>query len=256
MSKKKAGSRKAAKENKTPDPSPEEEEDEAILNAFMTEIESDLRDEQLQQFWDTYKNFVFAGLAALILGVSGYQYWAATESDRLATQADTFAQAAEDLEAGNTESAIAGLASVAQEGGAYGALAQLRRAAVMLEQGNTDEAVNIYRSLSEDVTLDFAFTDLATVLWALHGIDIEDPATLEDALSSLTSPSNAYSYSALELMAVLSAKRGDLDNAINLLEGLLADTNTPSSVRARAEELSAVYKSPVAVSSAPSAVAP
>lgn len=249
MSKKKASDRKAAKDNKEPKPSPEQEEEDAMLNAFMTEVESDLRDEQLQKFWNTYKNAVFAAIAALILGVSGYQYLIAQEEERLAAQANTFARASESIEAGNIDDALAGLASVAEQGGNYGALAKLRSAAVFLEQGNTQDAVDIYRALSEDQSLDYAFTDLATVLWVLHAMDTESPETLEAALSPLTSPSNAFSYSATELMAVLAAERGDMATAVNLLDGLIADTNTPNAVRARAAELSAVYKSPMAGSS-------
>ena len=194
----------------------------------------------------------FAAIAALILGVSGYQYFLAQEEERLAAQADTFALASEKLETGNVEDALAGLASVAEQGGNYGALAELRSAAVLLEQGKTQDAVAIYRALSEDQSLDYAFTDLATVLWVLHAMDTESPEILEAALSPLTSPSNAFSYSATELMAVIAAKRGDTATAVNLLDGLIADANTPNAVRARAEELSAVYKSPVAASSVPS----
>jgi len=251
VTKKKASSRKAAKENKAPELSPKEEKDEVALNSLMTEIESDLRDEQIQQFWDKYKTIAFAGLATLILGVSGYQYMAQQEAERLTAQASAFASAAADLEAGNTTEALSGLSKVAAQGGNYGALAELRSAAAFLEQGEIGRAVEIYRSLVTDDTLHFAFTDLATILWALHAMDSENPETLEAALYPLTSPSNAYSYSATELMAVLAAKRGDTVAALSLLEGLLTDNNTPNAVRARAEELSAVYKSDAAFSSDP-----
>ena len=173
------------------------------------------------------------------------------EADRLAVQASAFARAAEELEAGNTSEALLSLSEVAAQGGNYGALAELRSAAALLDQGEMGRAVEIYRSLVADETLHFAFTDLATILWVLHAMDSENPETLEAALYPLTSPSNAYSYSATELMAVLAAKRGDTGSALSLLQGLLTDNNTPTAVRARAEELSAVYKSNAAFSSDP-----
>jgi hypothetical protein len=244
VSKKKVGARKAAKAKKDADPSPEEGEEDKAFNALMTEIESDLRDEQLQQLWDRYSNWIYAGLASLVLGVAAYQYWDGVQADQLSAQANTFTRALEGLEAGNTETALTDLATVAEQGGNYGALAKLRRASILLQRDDTQGAIAIFRGLSEDVTLDLSFTDLATLLWALHGLDTEDPATLKDALSPLTSANNAYNYSALELMALLAVRRGDIDEAIDIFDNLLADTNTPSAIRARAEELSAVYKSP------------
>lgn len=250
MSKQKARDRKAAKEKKeSPDPQPEESDEDKAMNALMSEIEADLRDEQMHELWDRYKNVLFAGIAVIFLGVSGYQYLESVDATRLAEQADRFAVATDDLDAGNIESALADLERVAAEGGNYGALAQLRRAAVMIEQGNTAQALDIYRTLSNDASLDFAFADLATVLWALHGMDTEDPEVLLQALAPLTDPSNAFTYSALELTAVLEAKQGDIQNAINILDGLAADSNAPSAVKARAEELSAVYRSSLALSS-------
>jgi hypothetical protein len=251
VSKKKAGARKAAKAKSDADPSSEEDEEGKAFDAFMTEVETDLRDEHFQKLWERSRNWIFAGLAAFILGVAGYQYLDRVQADRLTAQANAFVRAVDGLNAGNTETALADLAAVAEQGGNYGALAKLRRATVHLQQGSTADAIAIYRGLSEDFTLDPSFNDLATLLWALHGLDTEDPATLEEALMPLTSPNNAYGYSALELMALLAARQGDIPEALDILADLLADQNTPGAIRSRAEELSAVYQSPVAAPSPP-----
>ena len=252
MSDKKAGGRKSAKKNEEADRTPEEEKEEAGINALMSEIESDMRDEQLQQIWSKYKNTAIGAVAALILGVAGFQYLESIEQARLADQANAFSQALEDLSVGSTGTALETLRGVAEQGGNYGALAKIRRAAALIEQGAAEEALAIYRDLSSDTAVDAAFTHLAALLWALHGMDTEDPVALKEALVPLTNPSNAYTYSASELLAVLYAKRGDMQEAIAILEGLVVDVNTPSSVRVRAQELIAVYQSPNAATYSPS----
>ncbi len=245
MSTKKIGGPKAKKKGKDADPTPEGDDIKAGVNALMSEIESGLRDDQLQELWDRYRNLAIACFAVLILGVSGYQYWKNLDVQRLDEQANAFSLAAEDLSLGNTEEALTTLAGVAEQGGNYGALAQLRRASIFIEQDDKSEALAIYRSLSEDTSIEPSFADLATLLWVLHGMDAEDPLLLENALLPLTSPNNAYNYTALELLAVLTAKRGDMTEALAILDDLLEDSNTPSTVRARAEELKAVYQSPL-----------
>jgi hypothetical protein len=243
VTEKKVGGLAAAKTKKSSKPTPEEEEAKAI-DALMTEVESDLRDEQLRKLWDSYKGWIFGAAAAVVLAVAAYQTWQGIVVDRLAVQADAFARATEQMADGNQDAALTELLTVAEDGGAYGVLAELRRAGILLEQDKPEDAVAIYRTLSTEVTLDPVFSDLATLLWGIHGLDSEDPETLAAALETLTDPSNAYSYSALELMALLAVRRGALDEARAILDQLLQDTNTPVGVRSRAGELAAVFAGP------------
>ncbi|MBT6088722.1 MAG: tetratricopeptide repeat protein [Rhodospirillaceae bacterium] len=244
MTKNKVGSQKATKAKKESKPSPDDEEEGAV-DAFLTEVESELRDEQIQKLWDRYKVWIYGAMAGLVVAVAAFQYWQGQVEERLTQQADSFARATEQLVDGNPDAALAELTAVVEQGGPYGALADLQRAGILLEQDKLQDAISIYRTLSTDSSIDFVFSDLATLLWGIHGLDSEDPAVLEDAIGSLTDPSNAYSYSALELMALLSARRGDLDEARTILEQLLEDTNTPAAIKARAGELAAVYNSPL-----------
>lgn len=243
VTKNKVGSQKAAKSKKESTPSPDDEE--GAIDAFMTEVESELRDEQIQKLWERYKVWIYGAMAGLVVAVAAFQFWQGQMAERLAQQADSFARATEQLVDGNPDSALSELTAVVEQGGPYGALADLQRAGILLEQDKLQDAISIYRTLSSDASIDLVFSDLATLLWGIHGLDSEDPAVLEDAIAPLTDPSNAYSYSALELMALLSARRGDLDEARAILAQLIEDTNTPAAIKARAVELAAVYNSPV-----------
>lgn len=241
---KKGGDRAVAKpKRKKSDPLTPEEEAEKATDAFLTEVEADLRDEQIKQLWNKYSGWLMGAAAAIILAVAGYQYVQSQETARLAAQADAFARASEQLADGDQDTALATLNGVSQQGGAYGALAELQRAGVLLEQGDTAAAVAIYKAVSQDATIDLVFNDVATLLWAIHGLETENPTELEAALSPLADPSNAHSYSALELMALLAVRQGRPEEAQAILTQLLEDANTPVGLRSRAVELSAVIGS-------------
>ncbi len=254
VTKQKGGGRKAAKTGKNK-PTPEEEEQQA-LDAFMTEIEDDLRDEQLQKLWDKYKSAVFGGMAAIVAVVAGYQYWLGQQEERLAAQADAYASAVVAIEDGNAENALQALGDVAAGGGNYQAIADLRRAALLIEQGQRQDALSLYRSLRNEASVAQAYRDLASVLWAMHGVGVEDTAALEDALYPITAPTNPFSYSALELLAVLAVERSDIDESRSILQDLLDDAGTPSGIRGRAEEMMAVLSGGGLPLLAPSAPAP
>lgn len=245
MTKQKAGSRKAAKAKKDADPAPVDEE-AAAADAFMSEVEADMRDEQLQQMWQRYRGVVLGAMGAIVIVVAAYQFWQGMITDRLAQQADSFAQALAYLGEDNTDQALTELGAVADEGGAYGALADLQRAGVLIQQDQSDEALAIYQRLHADPTIDYVFSDLAALLWGIHGLDSEDPETLEQVLGPLTDPSNPHSYTALELTALLAVRRGDTQGAIVILEQLINDANTPDGIRNRATELAAVFRSSAA----------
>lgn len=245
MTKQKAGSRKVAKAKKEAGSSSDKEED-ATFDALMSEVEADLRDEQMQQFWAKYRNSIFAAMGAIVLVVAAYQGWQSMLQNRMAAQADSFAEATAYLIEDNTTAALAELQSVAEEGGAYGALADLQRAGILLEQGQRDEAMAIYQRLSADPAVDYVFSDMASLLWGLHGLDSEDPATLKQALAPLTDPSNAHSYTALELTALIAVRQGETAEALSIFEQLINDANTPVGIRNRATEMAAVFGSETA----------
>lgn len=245
MTKQKAGSRKATKAKKDAEKSPDKEED-AQFDSLMSEIESDIRDEQVQKFWQQYSGYIYTAVGAIVAVVAAYQIWQGMETDRIAQQADRFSEATNYLIEDNRADALVALQSVAEEGGSYGALAELQRAGILLEEGKRDEALDIYRRLSTDPNVDYVFSDMASLLWGLHGLDSEDPETLEQVLAPLTDPSNPHSYSALELTALLAMRQGDAQQANAILEQLIEDANTPAAIRNRATELAAVFGSATA----------
>jgi len=238
VSKKKGGGRKEAKTDK--DNNAPEDEEQKALDAFMTEIEDDLRDEQLQQIWDRYKNLVFGGMAAIVAVVAGYQYWQGQQAERLAAQADAYASAIIAIDEGNAATALQALGEVAAQGGNYQAIADLQRAALLIDQGQRQDALSLYRTLRDETGVALAYRDLASILWAMHGMGVEDVTALEDALYPLTDPTNPFSYSALELLALLAIERSDIEEARSILQDLLDDAGTPSGIRGRAEEMTAV----------------
>lgn len=249
MTNKKGGGRDAAKAKKRKrDPLTPEEEAEMATDIFLTEVEAELREDQLKQMWNQYGTWLFGAIAAIILTVAGYQFMQGQEAKRLAEQADAFARATELLADGNQDTAISALADVSLQGGAYGALAELQRAGVLLEQGDKASALEIFRAVSTSQNIGLVFNDVATLLWVIHGLDTENPDELQAALAPLTDPSNAHSYSALELMALLEVRRGQIEEAQAILTQLLEDANTPVGLRSRAVELSAVIGSPTGLS--------
>ncbi|MSO98291.1 MAG: tetratricopeptide repeat protein [Rhodospirillaceae bacterium] len=221
----------------------EKSEDEIAVDSLMTEIEDDLRGEELSKLWKQYGHLIIAVGIAVVIGVAGWQYWRQNVQAQKLEMTRQYETATKLITEGKLDEALTSYAAVAEKKGAgYAALAQLQKAAIALDKKDLPGAMAAYKALEADDKADVLFRDLATVLRALHGLDTENPLELEAALKPLLDSSNPFNASAVELTALVAAKQGDLPRAITLAESLLANPNTPAGVRQRAEELAAVFK--------------
>ena len=71
------GNKPIARDPKKTNKLPDDTED--AVDSFLTEIESDIRDDQLRKLWFKYKNLFYGSMVALVLFVGSYQVWEKTE---------------------------------------------------------------------------------------------------------------------------------------------------------------------------------
>ena len=223
---------------------PDAAERDPELDGLMSEIESDLREEELRKIWQRYGIFIIAGFVLIVVGVFGVQQWREHVTSKRLELARRYDQATKDLQDGKTDDALGILADLAGKSGeGYGAVAQLQRAAILLQKNDVAGAIAAYKALAADSKADSMLRDLATLLQVLHSLDREPPQSLEVLLAPLLNPGNPFNASALELSALLAAKEGDTARAAKLVDQILVEPSTPPSLRSRALDLAAYYKS-------------
>ena len=235
----------------------EKPEVDHALEDLMSEIESDIREDELKKLWTQYSGVIIAFAVALVLGVAGFEFWRQYEARTRVEAAAAYYLAAKDLDAGATDKAIAGFTDVAGRklAGGYTVLARLGEAAGYVKKGDEPAAVKVYTSIAADTSVDPVFRDLGTVLRVMHSMDTGNPKELEALLAPVTDSNNAFTFSALELSALLSAKQGNTDHAYQLVQRILGDPTAPTGVRQRATDLAGLYK-PVTPPTATAAAAP
>ncbi len=232
----------------------EKSEDDIVLEGLMTEIEDDLRGEELEKIWKKYGNVIIGAAIAMVIAVGGWQLWRQDVEQKKVELAQQYESATKLLQDGKFDEAMTAYAAIAdKKGQGYGALAQLQTATLALRKNDLPGTLAAYKSLAADDKADPLFRDLATVLRVMHGLDTENPVELEAALRPLLDPSNPFATSATELTALLAYKQGDSARAQKLVEGLAADPKAPAGLRQRAEELAAVFGSEQPGSPAPAA---
>jgi hypothetical protein len=209
---------------------------------LIREIDEYLRREKLEKLWRKYGSHALALAVLVVLGVAANVGWQRYTAGQRAERAREYEAALQQVAAEDPKATEALAAVAAQGNDGYAVFARLQAAAVKADTGDVEGATAIYEQLTNDSSVDEPIRNLALVLLALHTADTADPASLTQRLQPLTSDSNPWRYSALEITAVLARRAGDTERAQQILTQLADDLNAPQALRQRATEMLAALK--------------
>lgn len=207
------------------------------MSDIFDEVDEELRAERAQKLWQRYGGYVTGALLLVIGGVAGWQGWQWWENRQnlqasaayMEIQRATEAQGADfAAQAGRFEA----MAATAPAG--YRTLARLRAAALRAEVGQIEEARAVWDAIASDTAADPLYRDLASLLWALHGVDTADPGQLTARLAPLAQPGAPWRASAREVQGLVLLRQGNTQQARETLRALANDTTAPQGVRDRA----------------------
>lgn len=209
------------------------------MGDIFREIDEELRQEKAAKLWKKYGNYVIAAAVLIVLAVAGVNWWQQREQNRRIALGGRFAAAENLLRENKDVEAAREFAALAQQGDTgYATLARLYEAAIMA-QSDAKGAIAIYDQVAGDASVDRPFRDAATVLGAMHALDVPDAdlAGLSARLDAMVAPRVAFRFSAMELLALIAEKRGDNAKARDYLTRLADDLEAPQGARARATQL-------------------
>jgi len=210
------------------------------VSDIFTEVDEEVRREELAQLWKKYGNLIIAAAFLVIAGVAawrGYDYWQNRKAGEAGAAYDAAAKLAEEGKHGEAETAFARLAAEGTSG--YRALAQLR-AANEIAGRDAKEGVAAYDRIAGEMTGQPAFSELASIRAAGLLVDTAKFDEMSHRLEPLTQPTGAFRHTARELLALSAWRNGDGAAARRWAESAKNDPEAPSGVRQRMDVLAAL----------------
>lgn len=207
---------------------------------LVDEVDEELRAERAKRLAQRYGTLLAGLLLLAVAGVAGWQGWRWYESRQAGQAAEQFLTVAREaaIEGADMRAAaerFAAIATGAPPG--YRTLARLRAAALLAETGQGAEALAAYNALAADAAVDILYRDLATVLWALHAVDVADAGEITARLTPLATAQAPWRATAREVLALVALRAGRAAEARGYLQALLSDRETPPGIRERAHRL-------------------
>lgn len=220
------------------------------FDEFLEEVENDIRKEKLLQLWKQYGKQVMGGVAAIVILISGYNFWSYYEKNKRIQMAEKLMAAQDFIGQGEADKAQTILSSLAADSHTiYQPLALFQKAGLVVQIGQKpEEALQIYHQLSVNPKIDPLWRGLATLLGVMIGIDQPD-AKIDDLLtqlSPLTTDQNPWRYLANEIKGVLLHRKGEHTQAAQLFAKLVQDSQTPPGISMRSRLMVQVVSADIA----------
>lgn len=205
--------------------------------AFLREVDENVRRDQLAKFWASYGRWLIAGVALFLIALGGFLWWQGEQKREAGKAGETLTQAMAKLEVGD-KAAVEQLKTLVDTGpGAYPALARMALATNALRAGDIKAATALFDAVAADAKAGEPLRDAALVQSVRLGFDTLPPATVIERLKPLSLPGNPYFAVAGEMTAIAQLKAGQTANARTMLTAIVRDANSPPSLKARAGTL-------------------
>jgi len=206
--------------------------------AFLREVDEDLRRDQAQAFAKRYATIIAGAVLLLLAAIGGWLYWQDRQSKIAAADSETLTAAMDDIAAKRITivgPSLDKLTNSPSEG--IATEAKLAQASVALAGGNRASAIAIYRSVADDSGLAQPFRDLANLRLVTLEFDSIKPEAVIARLEPLAKPGTPWFGSAGELTAMAMLKQGRKAEAGRLFAAIAADNDVPDTIRSRAVQI-------------------
>lgn len=210
------------------------------MSELFDEVDEDVRRDQLKRLWERYSIYIVAGALLIIASVGGWRGYQYLEAKKAAEAGAAFERAVELSEQNKhaeAEAAFNDLAAQAPLG--YRTLARLRAAAEAASR-DPQAAAKLYDDISADRSVGAAERDLAKVRAAALLLESTTYPNMLQRLEPATTPGSTFRHTARELLALSAWRANDTTAARQWLDLIANDSETPPSVRSRAEALQAL----------------
>lgn len=206
--------------------------------AFLREVDDELRRDELQSFWKRWGRWLVGGIVGGLALFAAYLWWENDKVEKAGIDGETMAQALDTLAQSDSPQAEAQLKTLTTaKNPGYRATAKMALAALAGQRGNNEAAAKAFGEVASDQSLAQPWRDLALIRQTATELDTIKPALVIERLKPLAVPGNPWFGSAGEMVGLSYIKLGQPQLAAKLFSEIAKDETVPESIRSRAVQM-------------------
>ena len=205
--------------------------------AFLREVDDAVRQDRMVGFWTRYGRWVAAAIIVALIAFAGWLYWDHQRTQASGETAEEMSKVLDTVVGGGAPDAeeLDALTKADQPG--YRAAAQLTKAAVAAQKGDSAAAIALYKAMAADTNLDQPYRDLALVRQTALEFDGMKPTDIVSRLKPLAVAGDPWFGSAGEMTAIAYMKMGKPELAGPIFAAMAKDKQVPDTIRSRARQM-------------------
>lgn len=207
-------------------------------DAFVREVDDELRREQLQSIWQHYGRIALVVVVLSLAAFAAFLWWRAEQVKTAERQGEEMGALIADVQANRKAEANAKIEKLIAEGRpGYRTGALLTKAALAADAGDSKGAIAVYAQIAADEDAAQPYRDLALIRQTLLEYDGLKPDQVIDRMKPLVVEGGGFFATAGELTALAMLQLGRGAEAGRLLAQIARDKDAPATTRARAARL-------------------
>lgn len=217
-------------------------EEYTMQDAFIREVDEDLKNESMKKLWDKYGLFVLLIVIVSLTVAASYESIKSWYIKRAENRTEGYAVALSMQNQGLFDDSLEALDSIInQKMGTYAELAEMQKANILLEQNKEKEALALLEKIANDKSRSLQLRDTALIKLASYRQDGATFEEMSELLSSITkSKDNAWYAVAEDMLATILLRDGNIEQAKEIYNALLENQDTPDDLKNRIKDILSV----------------
>lgn len=207
-------------------------------DAFIREIDEELKNEQLKRIWEKYGLFIILFVAAAVTAAVSFESFKAWQDKRNQSFSDTYAYALNLQNQGRYAESLEVLDKLEKSGKAvYSNIAEIQKANIFIEQNKIEEAIAVLENVVNAKDFNPQIKQIAIIKLASYKLDYAPSQEIQELLEPLVKENGVWTNIAKELLAMLAIRDNDIEGAQTLYQEISVAANTPETLKARAQDM-------------------
>lgn len=204
--------------------------------AFFEEVDEEVRNERFKQLINKYGVYILSILIIVLSFAVGYEKIWDWKIKKAEQQNIKYVEAI--APKSNYETNIAELQNIVEsETGIYKDIAYLQIANILLDNNQTERALEVLDKIYNDTTVSDKIREIAAIKIATYKVDTAKFSDIEVILNPIVEKNGAWAPFAKELLAMSAIQNKDFERAKAIYQELQTNANISDDFRARINDM-------------------